>query len=90
MVIDYTVSIGVILQSVVVIGGALIVLGVMRKSVNDLEADVSDMEKDLKDLTKTVAAIAVQDQRLNRIEEDIRDLKHGKGLVLNGFIPPSP
>lgn len=82
--IDYSISLGAIAQTVVIFGGGLVALGVLRRTVGDMEREIVEIKKDYKDLTRTVAQIAVQDSRINRLEEDVRDLRHGRGLIING------
>jgi hypothetical protein len=62
--------------------GALLVYGGLTKTVSKMEKEIIEMKKDQKDLTKTLAQIAVQNMRLDHIEEDIRDLRHGRGYII--------
>lgn len=81
--IEYSINIGVVIQTGVLIGGGLIVFGMLRKSVIDMEREIVEIKQDQKDLTKTIAQIAVQDARLNRLEQDIRDLRRGDGWIVS-------
>lgn len=85
--IDYSISLGAIIQTVVIFGGGLVALGVLKRTVGEMETEIVEIKKDYKDLSKTVAQIAVQDARINRLEEDMRDLRHGRGLIVNGSSP---
>ena len=50
--------------------------------------DMEELKNETKKIAGVLTTIAVQDTRINRIEDDLRDLKHGKGFVTNGP-PPS-
>lgn len=82
MVIEWTISISTIIQTIVILGGGLIVLGEMRRTLVDVELEMKNMKEDLKEIGKAVMQIAVQNQRLDRVEEDIRDLRKGRGFIL--------
>lgn len=49
-----------------------------QKVMKDRQDSMSD---NVKALTAILTQVAVQDSRLNRIENDIGELKHGKGFV---------
>jgi peptidoglycan hydrolase CwlO-like protein len=91
MLIEWTISLGAIIQILVVIAGGLIVLGAMRRTIQDMDKEITEIKRDQKDLTKTIAQMAVQAQRLNRLEEDVRDLRYGRGFVMErSLLPDSP
>jgi len=79
--IDYTISIGSIAEVATLLGGGLVAVGVMRNTVTHIKKRVDDMETELKEFSKALMQLAVQHNRLNNIEEDIRDLKHGRGFI---------
>lgn len=81
--IDFSINIGIILQTGLVIGGGLIGYGALRGMVKEMEKDMVEIRKDQKDMSKVLAEVAVQNSRLNRLEEDIRDLRHGRGLIVD-------
>lgn len=83
--IDFSINIGVIVQTVLILGGGLIALGAIKKTVSNMEKEILEVKKDQRDMSKTIAQIAVQDSRINRLEEDVRDLRHGRGLIINGI-----
>ena len=80
--IDFSINIGVIIQTALFVGGGLVAFGMLRRSVLDMENEMVELKKDQKDLAKALALVAVQDTRLNRIEQDIRDLRYGRGYIL--------
>lgn len=79
--IDYTINIGHILQIVVIVGGGFSALIVMRASVSNLKEDMTDMKTEIKKVGEVLVTLAVTTKRLDNVEEDIRDMKHGRGFV---------
>lgn len=47
-------------------------------------AEIVDLKEETKKIAGCLTSIAVQDNRINRLEEDVREMKHGKGFVRNG------
>jgi hypothetical protein len=85
--IDYTINIGHILQIVVIIGGGLSALAVMRSTVNNLKDDMIDMKTEIKKVGEVLVTLAVTNKRLDNVEEDIRDMKHGRGFISGREFP---
>lgn len=81
--LDFSINVGVIVQTVIFVGGGLIAFGILKRTVTEMEQEIVEIKKDQKDLTKTLAQIAVQDSRLNRLEQDLRDLRHGRGFIVD-------
>lgn len=81
-------TIGNVAQIVITLGGGLVLFGYLKKSVEAMEAKLAETERDVKDLTKTITHIAVQDNRLDRLEQDMRDLRYGRGFVVE--VPQLP
>lgn len=89
MIVDWTLRVGDIAEILAIIGGVVAVFFGMR-------ADIRVVKHDLKGLNDKVAMmatawekmgdvltkVAVQDTRLNRIEDDVRELRHGDGYVI--------
>ena len=84
MVFDATITLGTVIQTILVVAGGFTFLITMGNAVKTLGTDVVDLKQDIKKLNENVIQIAVQNTRINRLEEDIRDLKHGKGFVVEG------
>lgn len=85
MTVDWTISLGAILQIVSVLGGGLLVLAAIRIDVRNLKSDVTDMKNELKKVGDVLVAMARQDERLKSLERQVHDLKHGKGFVMEDF-----
>lgn len=81
--IDYTINIGHIIQIVVILGGGVSALIVMRSTVNNLKTDMVDMKAEIKKVGEVLISLAVTNKRLDNVEEDIRDMKHGRGFIAN-------
>lgn len=88
MAIDWTISIGSLIQVVVILLGGVSVLVTLRNTVAGLKTDVADIQKELQKMGDILTKMAVaetrldnQDTRLGRVEHDIRDLRRGVGFV---------
>ena len=86
--IDYTLNIGIIIQIVILtvgglitVGGGLIAIGSFRKTFQDLTRDMTDMKLEIKKVGEVLVSMAVHSTRLDNVEQDIRDLKHGRGFI---------
>lgn len=83
MVFDATISLGTLIQTIVIVGGGIAVFWQMKGKVDNMATEIVDIKTDLKELNKVIVKMAVADNRLNNLEEDIRDLKRGKGFIVN-------
>ncbi len=87
-VIDWTLSIGNIIQVVVLVGGIFAFIYSVKGDVQKVKENVADIKEELKELRKVFTTQVDHDGRLTRAEEDIRDmrkdikeLRHGEGFV---------
>lgn len=62
---------------------------IVRNDIHIMKLRADSQSDTLKQLTAILSTVAVQDNRLNHLEEDIREIRHGKGLVLSGALNPS-
>ncbi len=79
-----------ILQIVAIIGGGIFALATLRTTVGAIKTDVVDMKIELKKLGDIVVTLAVTSKRLDNVEDDIREMKRGRGFVqarINGEYP---
>lgn len=67
--------------SILGFGGAILVT--MKNNLANLKEDVVDMKLEIKKVGDVIIQMAVADTRLNNIESDIRDLRHGKGFIVD-------
>jgi hypothetical protein len=88
MNLEYTITIGSILQTVVYTAAAVAFFYAMRTDISILKHDMSSFQKSLSALTeafshlgKVLTQVAVQDARIVMLENRIDELRHGKGLV---------
>lgn len=79
--IDYTISLGTVVEVGSIIIGGAIALGVFKQAVNDMREKIDEIEGEVKEFGKALIQLAVQDKRLDRIEEDYRDLRRGRGFI---------
>jgi len=88
MAIDWTISIGSLIQVVVILVGGLSVLVTLRNTVSGLKEDVTCIQYELRKMGDILTKMAVAETRLDnadtriaQIESDIRDLRKGVGWV---------
>lgn len=88
MAVDWTISVGSIIQVVGMIIGGLIVLVTLRNTVSEIQKDVSAVQIELRKMGDILTKMAVAetrldntDTRLTNVERDIRELRHGDGFV---------
>lgn len=65
---------------VIAIGGIYVVI-TLRLTVSKLAGDIADLKGDIKALNKIVVEMAVTTTRLDAVEQDIRELRHGRGFI---------
>jgi len=91
MILEYTITIGSILQTVVYTAAAVAFFYAMRTDINILKHDMRSLQENQRSMTEVVAQlgkvltqVAVQDSRLVMLERHIDELRHGQGLVVQG------
>jgi len=77
-----------IAQVVAYILGAVIFIAMMKADIRIIRHDMKIIQlrqdalnEAFKQLTEVLTRVAVQDNRILRIENDIRELRHGKGYI---------
>ena len=90
MILEYTITVGSLLQSVLLIAAATAAFFALKGDVNVLKHDVDNVVQNQKAMTeaftqlgKVLTQVAVQDKRIHMIEKKIDGLSHGKGYVRN-------
>ncbi len=79
--IDYSITVGNIIEIGTIIGGGLLALVTLRATVNNLKEDMTDMKTEIKKVGEVLVKMAVTQTRLDNVEQDIRDMKHGRGFI---------
>ncbi len=88
MVIDWTVSVGNLLQIAAFLVAGIGAFFALRADIRILRHDMKTVQLRQEALADTMAAVsatmttvAVQGARLDRAEETIKELRHGQGFV---------
>jgi hypothetical protein len=81
MVVDYTITIGNIIEIASIVGGGFLFLTSLKNTVGNLKEDVAAMQTEIKQIGKVLIQMAVTNTRLDNVEQEIRDLKHGRGFI---------
>lgn len=79
--VSYTITVGNMLEVASILGGGLLVLVRLNNTVVGLKVDVSGMQTEIKKLADVITRMAVTDVRLTNLENDIRELRHGRGFI---------
>jgi len=86
--IDYTITIGNIIEIVSIVGGGLAVLWTLKGDVNTLKLDLASMQLEIRKLSDILVNLAdirgemrVLGTRISMAEQDLREMKHGHGFI---------
>lgn len=88
MVIDYTITVGNIIEIGSILGGGVLVLLTLKADVSALKADgramredFGEMQTEIKKIGEVLITQADQNRRIMHLEDDLRELRHGRGWV---------
>jgi hypothetical protein len=81
MVIDYSITIGNLVEIASIIGGGLMVLITLRGDVANMKSEVGGIQLEIKKISDILIAQADQNRRILHLEEDVRELRHGHGFI---------
>ncbi len=88
MVIEWTMTIGSLLQTFVISLGVIGAFYAMKQDISLLKNDIKHLNEGQKALTeaftqlgKILTQVAVQDNRINMIEKRMDEMAHGQGFV---------
>lgn len=77
-----------IVEVVSIIGGGAVVVFKLGKAINRFEEtakmqgeQIDELKEETKKMGAVLTTLAVQDSRLDRMETDLHELRHGKGWV---------
>lgn len=79
MIIDYTISIGNLVEIASIIGGGLMVMVTLRGDVSNIKAEVGGIQLEIKKINDVLITQADQNRRILHLEEDFHELRHGLG-----------
>ena len=88
--IDYSITVGNIIEIGSILGGGFTVLLSLRNTVGNLKNDMIDMKTEIKKISEVLIQMATTNLRLSNVEQDIREIKHGRGFIqgeANGEYP---
>jgi len=81
MVIDYTITVGNLIEIASIIGGGLLVMVTLRGDVANMKAEVGRIQIEIKKIGDVLITQADQNRRILHLEEDVRELRQGQGFV---------
>lgn len=88
MVIDPTVTIGNIVEIAVLAIGGISAIFTIKSSVGNMKTDLVDLKAEIKKLGEVMIEMAdirgelkVGSNRIAACEQDIRELRHGRGFI---------
>lgn len=84
MVIDYTITVGNIIEIGAIVGGGFAVFITLKNSVANLKTDVDGIQTEIKKIGDVLITQADQNRRILHLEDDVRELRHGHGFVRGG------
>jgi hypothetical protein len=90
--IDYTITVGNIIEICVIGGGGISALAVMKNTISAVRDNLAEMKKEtkfeflgiqseIKKIGDVLVNQADQNRRLIHLEDDVRELRHGQGFV---------
>ena len=91
-----------VLEILAIIGGVVAAVTRMAQTSTKVEAtlnrqneiletqstQIDELKNETKKVGEVLTVLAVQKNQIDRLEEDVRDLKHGRGYVLPAPIGP--
>jgi K+/H+ antiporter YhaU regulatory subunit KhtT len=81
MTFDPTVTLGTLLQIIVFLSGGVFAFMRVQNKLELLAQRVESLEKTSSNIGSILQQVAVQSQRLTPLEDDLRELRHGRGFV---------
>jgi len=85
--IDWNVSIGTVVEIAGIVGGGAYALIIMKSTVDNLKTTIADVQLEIKEISRAMLQLAVQDNRIKNLEEDIREMRHLRGFIVDSSTP---
>ena len=79
--VDYSITIGNVIEIASIILGGLYALATIKSNVGLLKTEVGEMQVEIKKISDVLINQADQNRRIIHLEEDVRELRHGRGFV---------
>lgn len=86
--IDWSVSVGNILTMITIVAGSLAAFFSVKSDVRVIKHDMNNLaqrqeivSESLAQITTILVTLAGQEERIKGLENDFRDLRHGKGFI---------
>lgn len=88
--IEQTITIGNIIEiGVFALTGIAFVVR-QNTNINYMKKELTSMQTEIKSLSGVVTLMAVATNRIENVEQDIRELKHGRGFVKEAWEKDKP
>lgn len=87
-IFEPTLTLGALLQASVFLIGCVGLYYGLKGRLDLINLRVVNLETSMADLKALIVKVAVYDQRFISLEADIRELRHGKGYVVDDDNPP--
>ena len=81
MIIDYTITIGNIVEIGSILIGGIYALATIKSNVSVIKTEVDEMQAEIKKISEVLINQADQNRRIIHLEDDVRDLRRGEGFI---------
>lgn len=81
MLIDYSISLGNILEVSAIIGGGLLVIVRQTVTLGFMKKELEAMQNEIQKIAAIITDNSLINQKIAYLEEDIREMKRGRGFV---------
>ncbi len=82
MIFDWHVSVGTLIEVVAILVGGLFFLWAMKARVDLMSVELTALKSEIAKLSDILIKLAVQDQRILNVENDVKDMRHGIGFIV--------
>lgn len=86
--IDPHITVGTLLEIGTIVVGGVIALSkfatkfaLFHADLTGVKTDMTDMKSEIKKVNELLASAREADRRITRLEDDLRELRHGEGFV---------
>jgi len=79
--VDYSITVGNMIEIGSILVGGLFALATIKSNVNSIKIEVNEMQTEIKKIGDVLINQADQNRRIIHLEEDVRELRHGRGFV---------